>query len=232
MYSVLVWCFSAMSVWSLILFLVSLVKRRNDIADVAWGINFIICCLVTYIVSDNPPELAAYVVMLMILIWAIRLSTHIGARHKKSEEDYRYKQWRTDWGKWFYARSLGQVYLLQTYLAVIVSLPVLIIINQPSDIPVWLIVFGVWVWSFGFIIEAVSDKQLKDFIKTKKPGEIIQTGFWKYSRHPNYFGEITQWWGIFIIALGVPYGWITIIGPLTITFLITKVSGIPLLEKR
>ncbi|MDV7396636.1 DUF1295 domain-containing protein, partial [Arthrospira platensis SPKY1] len=92
---------------------------------------------------------------------------------------------------------------------------------------------GVAVWIFGFYFEAVGDAQLARFKKDPaNKGKFLQSGLWAYTRHPNYFGEVAQWWGIWLIALAVPGGVYTIIGPLTITFLILKVSGIPMLEKK
>ena len=93
--------------------------------------------------------------------------------------------------------------------------------------------FGVALWVFGFCFESVGDAQLARFIKNpENKGKLLQSGLWAYTRHPNYFGEVTQWWGLWIVALSVPNGWFGIIGPITITFLILKVSGIPMLEKK
>lgn len=92
---------------------------------------------------------------------------------------------------------------------------------------------GLVIWLIGFFFEAVGDAQLSEFLKNpKNKGKIIQTGLWRYTRHPNYFGEVAQWWGIWLITLGIPLGWFGIIGPLTITVLILFVSGVPLLEKK
>ena len=96
-----------------------------------------------------------------------------------------------------------------------------------------LVIIGFIVWLIGFYFESVGDKQLANFIHNpENKGKLMTEGLWKYSRHPNYFGEVTQWWGIWIIALSVPYGWVAIIGPITITILILFVSGVPLLEKK
>jgi steroid 5-alpha reductase family enzyme len=95
----------------------------------------------------------------------------------------------------------------------------------------WFNFIGIIVWLIGFYFEATADKQLKEFIKNpKNKGKIMQSGLWAYSRHPNYFGEVTMWWGIWLLNLNP--NWWTILGPLTITFLILKVSGVPLLEKK
>ena len=94
-------------------------------------------------------------------------------------------------------------------------------------------ILGILVWLIGFLFESVGDSQLNKFIKDPaNNGKIMTTGLWKYSRHPNYFGEVTQWWGIWLIAISSTYNWVSLLGPLTITLLILKVSGIPLLEKK
>ena len=95
----------------------------------------------------------------------------------------------------------------------------------------WLLIVGFVIWAIGFCIEVLSDWQLDEFIKHKKKGEVMDKGLWKYSRHPNYFGEVTLWWGIWVISLSINPVWWSVIGPLTITFLILFVSGVPMLEK-
>jgi steroid 5-alpha reductase family enzyme len=123
--------------------------------------------------------------------------------------------------------------MLQGLLMIIIAIPVTrISIAEPSSLTL-LDLLGVLVWVTGFLFEAIGDYQL---LQAKKDpankGKIMRTGLWQYTRHPNYFGEVLLWWGMYLIALSVPGGWSTIIGPLTITFLILKVSGIPLLEKK
>lgn len=217
-----------MSVW----FIISLVKKRNDVADVAWGLGFILLTWLSFYISDyfDPRSL---LVCTLITIWGVRLALHIYSRNKGKSEDYRYLEWRKAWGKWFYIRSYFQVYILQGFLLYIIVLPALIINNNSTEIINYLDIAGVLIWLVGFVFETVGDLQLSKFIKNPiNKGKIIQTGLWKYTRHPNYFGEVTQWWGIWIIALNVQNGLIGIIGPIVITFLILKVSGIPMLEKK
>jgi steroid 5-alpha reductase family enzyme len=103
---------------------------------------------------------------------------------------------------------------------------------KPTDIQKIFATAGFIVWLTGLIVEAVADKQLTQFRNIRQPGQIIQTGLWKYSRHPNYFGEILIWWGIFIIVLPLPFGIWGIISPITITYLLAFVSGVPMLEKK
>lgn len=214
-------------------FIVSLIRKRNDVADILWGMYFVLAAVVVFVIN-SPGFDFRLLVLGMVVIWAVRLSSHILSRHAKTTEDPRYLAWRKQWGDgwYFYARSYAQVFLLQGILALIVVSPVLIIMKSVLGIvPVWLVI-GSLVWLGGFIFEWVADHQLKQFITTPHElGSVMQSGLWAYSRHPNYFGEIVQWWGLFIVALGVPFGIFGVIGPGMITLLIVFVSGIPLAEK-
>lgn len=213
-------------------FLVSLVYKRNDVADLAWGLGFIVVALSSLILAENA-SLRALTVVLLVTLWGARLSFHIFSRLVKKPEDARYATWRKEWGKWVIPRSFLQVFFLQTILMLIISYPVwFITLNPPVPFSAR-DAAGIIIWCIGFYFEAVGDAQLKKFISDpKNKGKIMQEGLWKYTRHPNYFGEVTMWWGIFILALSHPMGWQTIIGPLTITYLILFVSGVPLLEKK
>lgn len=220
--------FFYMSVW----FVLSLVKKRNDVADTAWGVGFILLAWVSFYLgqAQGPRGL---LVGLLISVWGIRLAWHIHTRNKGKAEDYRYAKWREEWGAWFYVRSYAQVYLLQGVLLFLIVLPVLLL-NVSAGPAIGVLDFiGVAVWILGFVFESVGDAQLAQFIKDPaNKGTLMQGGLWRYTRHPNYFGEVTMWWGIWLIALSTPYGLLGIIGPITITTLILKVSGIPMLEKK
>lgn len=220
--------FLYMSLW----FVVSLIKKRNDVADVAWGLGFVLMTWVSFFLSDDS-GIRGLLVGVLVSVWGLRLAWHIHARNKDKAEDYRYLAWRKEWGKWFYPRSYVQVYLLQGAFLFLIAMPVLLINKSAgADLGV-LDALGAAVWLFGFYFEAVGDAQLARFIKNPdNKGKLMQSGLWAYTRHPNYFGEVTQWWGIWLIALSVPNGLFGIIGPITITFLILKVSGIPMLEKK
>lgn len=220
--------FAYMSIW----FLVSLLRKRNDVADVAWGLGFIVLAWTSYGISSSVAPRGLLVGML-VTIWGSRLAWHIYRRNRGKPEDYRYLAWRQEWGKWFYVRSYFQVYLLQGALLMLIATPIMLINAQANNSLGVLDLFGALVWITGFVFEAVGDAQLAQFIKNPaNKGKLMQSGLWAYTRHPNYFGEITQWWGIGIIAAALPFGWLGLIGPATITFLIVKVSGIPLLEKK
>jgi len=221
--------FLYMSIW----FLISLQKKRNDITDVAWGLGFTLMAWTSFLISDGVAGLRGLFVCVLVSIWGLRLAWHIYNRNKNKTEDYRYLTWRKDWGKWFYLRSYFQVYLLQGMFLFLIIFPVLLI-NKSNESTFGILDFiGLIIWIFGFYFEVVGDAQLAKFIKNpENKGKLLTSGLWSYTRHPNYFGEVTQWWGLWFIALPVAGGWIGIIGPLTITFLILKVSGIPLLEKK
>jgi steroid 5-alpha reductase family enzyme len=215
-----------MSLW----FIISLLKKRNDVADIAWGLGFVLLAWASFYLSGAGGQ-RELLVCLLVSIWGLRLALYIYRRNKGKPEDYRYQKWRRDWGEWFYLRSYLQVYLLQGALLFLIALPVLVINKNGEGIPGILDFIGVAVWFFGFCFEAIGDAQLARFIKDPaNKGKLMQSGLWAYTRHPNYFGEVTQWWGIWLIALAVPNGVFTVVGPLTITFLILKVSGIPMLE--
>ncbi len=219
--------FVYMNLW----FIISLLKKRNDVADVAWGLGFVFLSWTSYYFLGSG-GLRGLVVCILVSIWGLRLASHIYSRNKNKPEDPRYQTWRNDWGKWFYLRSYLQIYILQGTLLFLIVLPVLIINKNFGSSLGILDLIGIMVWLFGFYFESVGDAQLARFIKDPaNKGKLMQSGLWEYTRHPNYFGEVTQWWGIWLISLSVTNGIFAVIGPLIITFLILKVSGIPLLEK-
>ncbi|MFZ4859421.1 MAG: DUF1295 domain-containing protein [Desulfuromonadaceae bacterium] len=212
-------------------FIAAQIRGRNDIADVAWGLGFVLTAAVS-LVAGNLYSPRALLVSALVLIWGLRLALHIHTRNRGRGEDPRYRKWREEWGTWFVLRSFLQVFMLQGILLLLVAVPV-VFVNQAPPTPFgWLDLLGFAVWLYGFGFEAVGDRQLLKFIRdpTNK-GKLMTSGLWRYTRHPNYFGEVTLWWGIWLMTLTLPGGWLTIIGPLTITILILKVSGIPMLEK-
>jgi steroid 5-alpha reductase family enzyme len=222
---------SAVLVYMTAWFLAAQLKGRNDIADIAWGVGFIVAAGVSLLAAGlYPPR--GLLVSALVLIWGVRLAVHIHARNRGRGEDRRYRQWREEWGRWFVLRSFLQVFILQGVLLVAVAVPV-IHANGSVSPPLGLLdLLGVLVWLTGFGFETVGDWQLLKFLRDPaNKGQLMTAGLWRYTRHPNYFGEVTLWWGVWLIVLSVPGGWLTVIGPLTITGLILKVSGIPMLEK-
>lgn len=209
---------------------VAVIKKRNDVADIAWGIGFFVVVLSAYLPGGFAID-RGLLVLILVTIWATRLSTHIYLRNRNKKEDYRYEAWRKEWGDQFYIRTYLQVFLLQGFFLFLVSAPATLSALSRGTNWNTLDLLGFAIWIFGFFFEAVGDRQLGQFIKNpENRGKLMRQGLWRYTRHPNYFGEVTQWWGLWIIALSLPFGWLSIIGPLTITFLILRVSGIPMLE--
>lgn len=218
--------FAFMTVW----YVIALVKKRNDVADIAWGLGFVFLAWFSYYLSGGNDR--ALLVNSLVTVWGLRLAWHIHSRNHGKPEDFRYTQWRKEW-KHFYLRSFLQVFMLQGVFLFVTILPVLFInISVPEPFR-GLDLVGVSVWLIGFYFESAGDYQLKQFKKNPaNNGKIMTTGLWRYSRHPNYFGEAVQWWGIFLFALTIPGGWFTAVGPIMITYLLRYVSGVPMLERK
>jgi steroid 5-alpha reductase family enzyme len=215
------------SIW----YLIALLKQRNDVADIAWGLGYVLVCL--YLLGFQSKEPISLLLYALVTLWGLRLSIHIYARNKGKQEDFRYKQWRAEWGKTFYWRSFLQVFLLQGIILLIIISPIIFSSIVPVQNFSVATIVGIVLWGVGFFFQVVGDYQLKEFSKQRKSrDEIIQTGLWKYSRHPNYFGEILMWWSIYFIVLPFDNSWWFIISPITITYLLLYVSGVPLLEAK
>lgn len=216
-----------MTLW----YVVAILKKRNDLADVAWGLGFIVAALTT-LIYDGGFETKKLLVLLLVLIWGLRLSIRIGLRNSKKSEDKRYVKWREEWGKFWVVRTFFQVFMLQGLLLLVVVSPVIYLMGSTATELDLYYYLGTAIWLVGFYFESVGDHQLDSFLGDKSNrGKIMKEGLWKYTRHPNYFGEVTMWWGIFLTTISVSGAWVTIVGPITISFLILKVSGVPMLEK-
>lgn len=213
------------------MFFIALIRKDNSIADIVWGLGFIVVAL-TILIINGEYAIRQLLVTTLVILWGMRLSVRIFIRNKGKGEDFRYRKWRQDWGKFWIIRSYIQVFIIQGLMMFLIAVPFIIINSVGGNGLYWLDVLGMMVWFVGFFFETIGDYQLDSFIKNpSNKGKILDTGLWRFSRHPNYFGEVVQWWGIFIVAIAVPEGWFGIIGPLTISILILKISGIPLLEK-
>ncbi len=209
------------------LFIISLIKKDNSIVDIAYGIGFI---LIVWSIS-NFNTLPQIVVGICITIWGLRLAIRIFKRNSGKPEDFRYKKWRDTW-KWFKLRSFFQIYVLQGAIIIAIS-SVTIAINSTQESGYTIVtLLGLTIWIIGFYFESVGDYELDQFIKNpENKGKIMESGLWSLTRHPNYFGEVTMWWGLYIVALSIGAWW-SIISPLMITYLLLKVSGIPMLEAK
>ncbi|NLV48630.1 MAG: DUF1295 domain-containing protein [Clostridiaceae bacterium] len=214
-------------------FLVAQRIKNNGLIDVIWGIGFIVTAITSYILGQ-PSGIAPIIMVVCVLIWGSRLSYYLIRRNVGKPEDFRYKKMRDTWNpQTFYVRMFIQIYLLQFVLNYIINLPVIVTNLEGSVVFGWVFAAGLVLWIIGFIFEAVGDYQLKRFkAKSSSKGKLITTGLWRYTRHPNYFGEAVQWWGIFIMALSGNTRFWLIISPIVITFFLVFVSGVPMLEKK
>jgi steroid 5-alpha reductase family enzyme len=219
------------------MYLLALRLKDNSIVDIGWGIGFIIVALATLFDRGTfyPRQL---LITAIIIVWGMRLAIYIFKRNSGKGEDFRYKQWRTEWGKTIYWRSYLQVFMLQGAIMFLIALPLMQVNASASSelVPIAIGItdfIGAAVWLIGFLFEAIGDAQMMRFKNNPaNKGKIMRYGLWKYTRHPNYFGEALLWWGIFIIATAEGNIFISVISPLLLTYLLLKVSGVAMLEKK
>ncbi len=210
----------------------SVIIKNVSIIDLFWGMGFVIVNAFYFYQSG---DFFARKILLLVLVslWGLRLSIYLSWRNIGKGEDFRYQEFRRNFGpKRYWWFSYFQVFLLQGSLIMFVSLPLLGVNSQTlSNDLIWLDYLGLIVFLIGFVFEAGGDYQLARFKQNPaNKGKVLNTGFWKYTRHPNYFGDSAVWWsfGIFSIAAGTYW---PLIGSLVMTLLILKVSGVTLLEK-
>jgi steroid 5-alpha reductase family enzyme len=218
-----------------VFYLIALLKDDFGIIDVAWGISFL-ALYVTGLLTANLPLTGRVLILgLAIFIWSLRLSGYILYRNLKlKHEDPRYAEMRKSWGKRIKLNAYFRVYMLQALLSLAIASPILAVLSQKKLVPFDTLYdyLGVIFLTIGFSVEAIADFQKNSFKSNPiNIGKPCHTGLWRFSRHPNYFGEAVFWWGIALITfVQVPFYW-AILGPLLITFLLIKVSGVAMLEK-
>lgn len=207
--------------------LIAFAKKDNGVVDVGWGGGFTVLAWYLHVYHTHAHSL---LVAILISLWGLRLSIYIGLRNfKNGKEDWRYAKWRKDWGQWFFLRSWLQVFLLQGFFMWLVSLSFQ---QRPATLTLhWYQHLGILVFFYGFLWESIADYQLFRFKqKNINHGKIMMSGLWRFSRHPNYFGEAVLWWGIFLIVLPWGHWYWSLLSAATMTWLLTRVSGVPFLE--
>jgi steroid 5-alpha reductase family enzyme len=226
--------FIAMLIMMTTLWGVSLALKDSSIVDIFWGVGFILMAWTYYFTVEGaaPRQL---LIVILVTVWGLRLASYIIYRNWGKGEDFRYQSMREDRGESWWWVSFFQVFLLQGILFWVISLPLLA--AQAADTPAALTLvdyIGIAVWGIGFFFETVGDLQLAVFkSKPENEGELLTSGLWRYTRHPNYFGDAAVWWGYGIIALATmtAFGVISLIGPAIMTYLLLRVSGVAMLEK-
>jgi steroid 5-alpha reductase family enzyme len=217
---------------ALLVWFVSLYKRDVSIVDIFWGLGFI---GLTWLYHSFGPEagLRQLLLLLLVTVWGLRLSLYLLWRNWGEGEDRRYRAMRDAHGERFWWVSLFTIFFLQAGLIWFIALPLFVV--QTCSTPLawrWTDTVGLLLWSVGFLFETVGDWQLARFKADPRNREqVMCTGLWAYTRHPNYFGDALVWWGYFFLALATPEGIWTVGSPVLMTFLLLRISGVALLEQ-
>lgn len=208
--------------------------RRVDasIVDIAWGLSFTVMAWVGFATGDGASG-RSWLLALLVSLWGVRLAVYLARRNLPHGEDPRYAAMRRKRPDSFALWSLGSVFLLQAALAWVVALPVTLAMSDPTPASLspltWV---GVALWAVGVFFEAVGDAQLARFkADPANKGAVMDRGLWRYTRHPNYFGDFCVWWGLFVVAAETGRALVGVIGPVLMSVLLTRVSGKDLLEK-
>lgn len=208
------------------------IHQDNSLGNFTWGGGAMVLTLYFFFGASQmlPRQI---LITTLILIWCLRLATHVYSRYRKGS-DPRFAKWRQEYGPLALVLSFCWVVLRNGHIALFMALPGVLTnlsTQQPGGFTL-LDIFGFGLWCIGFFFESVADYQLYVFLKNPgNKGSILTSGLWRYSRHPNYFGEIIMWWGIFFITLNVHGGWLIIGIPMAVSIMLALVSGVPMLEK-
>lgn len=217
-----------------LLWLASLVLRDASLVDRWWGMGFVLLGAWYLQGRDDLAPLTSMLLLSMVTLWGLRLSLHLTIRNWGTGEDYRYAAMRARHGERFPLVSLGTVFLLQGVLVWVIGMPLYAGIAVAALGPpvAWLAQVGFLAWGGGTLLETVADLQLVAHRRDPtRRGTVLQSGVWRYSRHPNYFGDALAWWGMYLVAASVGGAW-TVFAPALMTVLLMRVSGVTLLEQK
>lgn len=212
-----------------LLWLLSLPLKDVSIVDIFWGTGFVIVGWGTYLAADV--DARDVLPPLLCTLWGLRLSGYLAWRNHGEPEDHRYRAMRERHGRRFVWVSLFTVFGLQGVVMWVVALPL-----QTAQLDarrwLWLQGLGSLIWIAGLLFESIGDRQLARFkANPNNDGAVLDRGLWRYTRHPNYFGDFIVWWGLYLVAVGTGSPWWTIVGPVVMSVLLMRISGVTLLEK-
>jgi len=220
---------AGMLIFAVLIWLVSLTKKDVSIVDSIWSLLFLLGAVIYYATTEQRSSLS-YLTLALVALWAIRLAVYITWRNHGHGEDRRYRAMRERNDPNFAFKSIYIVFGLQAVLAWIISIPLWAAIQSTESINA-VAITGLVLWIIGMFFEAIGDWQMAKFKSDPaNKGKVMNTGLWRYTRHPNYFGNAVIWWGFYCLALSTGAWW-TIIAPALMTFLLLKVSGVAMLEK-
>ena len=214
-----------------LVWLLSLLLRDSSIVDIFWGLGFIAIAWIAVAAAPGAVRPRAWLLGTLVTLWGLRLAAHIFWRNRGRGEDARYRAWRDRAGASWWWRSYFKVFLLQAVVMWLVAVPIVAVATRPAQPVVgWLDLLAVAVWTVGFVFEAGGDAQLARFkADPRNKGRLMTAGLWRYTRHPNYFGDSTVWWGHYLLAVAAGAWW-SIVSPALMMFLLLRVSGVTMLE--
>lgn len=229
MSDILTWNAVVVAVLMLSTWLLSIAVRNASIVDIVWGLGFILIGWTTWL--NAPSGNRSLILPILTTIWGLRLSLYLAWRNHGRPEDFRYRAMRDRHGSRFWLVSLSTVFSLQGTVMWVVSLPLQTSACSAPQTS-WLVSVGSLIWLIGLFFETVGDWQLAKFrADPENQGTVLDRGLWRYTRHPNYFGDFCVWWGVFVIAIGCGAPTFSVVGPVLMSILLLKVSGVSLLEK-
>lgn len=220
-----------------VFFIIAQLKKDNSVMTFAWPVGLWLVGSVLFFTTGFTSEWQALVLYGALTLWAVRLFGYTLWRNlSRGYEDFRYKSLRDSMESGFLVRSYIQFFLVQGIFMFLISLTLIESFQEgpvsTGALSTILLVLGIIVFIVGFFVEVIGDEQLRRFKSSSNPDDVFQTGLWKYSRHPNYFGEALVWWGLFLIGFGVTNVWWTIVSPLLLTLSLRYLSGVPMVEDR
>ncbi|WP_372369303.1 DUF1295 domain-containing protein [Candidatus Uabimicrobium sp. HlEnr_7] len=231
-YTIYLWGGAVVFLYVTTIWTISLLKKDASIIDIFWGMGFVVLAFFYHLFGNSSWQANA-IILLLVSVWGLRLSIYLASRNLGKPEDYRYQVWRKNHGKNWWWKSFYRVFMLQGVVMWIVSAPLLSALYGVKEAFTWNIfaILAIVFWTIGIAFEAGGDWQLTKFKKNpENKGKVLDSGFWKLTRHPNYFGDAMVWWAFYFLACANG-GYACIASTLIMNFFLIRISGVALLEK-